>query len=55
MIMAPPLFEIAMCLSKLGDLTGSAIALGFVDAHYAGFVLDPDGVVRLAETRALLH
>ena len=55
MIMAPPLFEIAINLSKLGDVTGSAIALGFVEAHYPGFVLNPDEVVRLAETRALLH
>jgi predicted ATPase len=55
MIMAPPLYGIAISLSKLGDVTGSAMALGFVDAHYAGFVLDPDGVVLLDETRALLQ
>jgi predicted ATPase/class 3 adenylate cyclase len=55
MIMAPPLFEIAISLSKLGDVTGSAIALGFVEAHYPGFVLNPDEVVRLAEARARLH
>jgi hypothetical protein len=55
MIMAPPLYGIAISLSKLGDVTGSAMALGFVDAHYAGFVVDPDGIVLLDETRALLH
>ena len=54
MIMAPPLYGIAIALCRLGDLAGSAIALGFVEAHYAGFALDPYGMALLHETETML-
>src|SRR4051812_2288879 len=55
MIMAAPFFGISIALSRLGDFTSSAIALGFVQAHYPGVVLDPVSAALLGETIGLLH
>jgi predicted ATPase/class 3 adenylate cyclase len=54
MIMPPPLFGISFALCRVGDLAGSAIALGFVQQHYVGMALDAEGTALLAESEALL-
>jgi hypothetical protein len=55
MIMPPPLYSISGSLCRLGDLTGSALVLGFVSRNYVGIALDAEGQKFLAETETLLR